>query len=499
MELYDSKLVQFCTLLDPQEQALVSKYLHSKVIESDNSITRHKTNGYYARKNWLLFYETIIAWQNDGSINTRTKMDLWQKVYGSEEVYSEKTIKLLMSDLAQQLEKWVVLHQINNSDAVQQQLLFEFYAQKSASKFLEAQWRQLLQQQKKHHNINDVAHLKQAFEWAAYRYQTDIVQNGRAAYNHINDVISNFWTYSHLVKLQYTCALLQAQQSVGLDQNTQQLIAELSNSNYATIHPKIAAIEGYTYAMQLLNPNESNKNEYFKQLLEIVTQNEKSISDFDLRQLFAIATSYATNQINKGNAELNRYLFELYNNWIQNGNFIREQYIAIGHYINIVKVALNIGEINWTKQFIAHYKTLLPENSRSQIFEYCEIITAFSEYEQNAAAHTAYDHLIIKCLQKTNLPDPMARYWYRIVLLKIYFKQNDAYNFDILCNSFKDLLKNDSNSPPQAIHGYLKFIEFIKKIFNKRFKQAQKPAALIQNIEQSDNLAEKIWLLRQLK
>lgn len=204
-------------------------------------------------------------------------------------------------------------------------------------------------------------------------------------------------------------------------------------------------------------------------------------------------TSICYKKQKQGNQEAEKELFELNKYAIENKLIFEDGgRIPIGVFRNIVTIACATGNIDWAEVFINDYKKFLNlqgEDAKSFI-EQCEAVINFYEGD--------YKESISK-LQRVKFQDFFTDSPYvRSVELQCYYELKDERFYE-LAISFRKFLNRNDKIAEQMKEAFLKFISFamdLKKAIDKSDLNVEK---LTYEIEHTDIVVHKKWLLLKLK
>lgn len=198
--------------------------------------------------------------------------------------------------------------------------------------------------------------------------------------------------------------------------------------------------------------------------------------------------NYMLKKLNTGEIEYIKETFSLYQYGIDTNCLLEEGGLFSAFtYKNIVTLGLNLKEYDWTEAFIHNYSQYLPSKLRENYKHFNTAKLAFDKGDfakaMDLLLQVEYDELLLNIDAK-------------VILLKIYY-QEDAYDaLEALLDSFKVFLHRQK-SLAYLKKNYVNLILFIRKLLMLS-KDNQGLAKLKEEIETTEQLAERKWLLEQI-
>jgi hypothetical protein len=168
-----------------------------------------------------------------------------------------------------------------------------------------------------------------------------------------------------------------------------------------------------------------------------------------------------------------------------------KDYFPLIRFRKIIRNALSVNAVRWTEEFIKSYLEKLPEKYRLNMNYYAQAMLLLKSRKFDLALQNIsrvkfelyslkFDVWVLKLCTEFELG---------------YFEEA-VYSVD----SYRHLLKNDTNSPDWMKKRFLKFINYYQKLLN--VNTGKKPGfintgLLINEIELSKEILEKEWLLEK--
>lgn len=234
--------------------------------------------------------------------------------------------------------------------------------------------------------------------------------------------------------------------------------------------------------------DQSQEEAFFKakQLLESSWQlfrgNER-------RDLYLLALNFCIRKINSGQRDFLREAFDLYRSGLDNRSLFEQGHLSRFTYKNTITAGLNLGEHAWVRQFIEEYRTYLHPRERHSAYCYNLAVWYFWQPDYDQA---------MTLLRETDFTDALTNLDARSILLRIYFERGYREALESHLDSFQTYLRRIKDIGYQR-ENYLNLIRFTKKLLRLNANDKTGHAALRQKIGQTVALAEREWLLGQIR
>ena len=182
-----------------------------------------------------------------------------------------------------------------------------------------------------------------------------------------------------------------------------------------------------------------------------------------------------------------REVFEIYQSGLASGIFLKKGMLAPRTYSNIVMSGLRLGEYTAVEAFIYDYKDKLPAHQRDGFFNYN---LAHLYYEQKNYLEA------MPLLLQIDTKDTLHTCTAKKLLAKMYFELDEYESLNSLLQSFNIFIKRKQMLGYHR-EGYLNFIRFVHGILHLKTDEDKKK--LVDEINSTKILTEKVWLLEQVK
>ncbi len=205
----------------------------------------------------------------------------------------------------------------------------------------------------------------------------------------------------------------------------------------------------------------------------------------ELRLVFTMCINFCIRQINKGQAPYFTPLFNIYKLQLSASVlYSKEGYISSVTLKNLVTVSLRLKEYTWTENIIESHYQKLPLLYREENYHY---LLARLFYTKKMYKKAQY-YLLLSEPQ-----DFLNNLSARVLQIKCLYESDDYHQLDNALQNFTIyLLRHKNKSYHYRYHVH--FIKYLQKLL-KSMHQKKLRLALIAQIQQEKELAEKYWLL----
>ena len=253
----------------------------------------------------------------------------------------------------------------------------------------------------------------------------------------------------------------------------------LSEASMLAKSPVIETIEG----------SEETDGLFLQKLKNEITLNQKLFTEPELRDLLKVAINYCIRRQNRGELSYISEALELYRFGFDNNILTENGIVEPYDYKNVLMLALKINNYDWAEQFLIDYKKFLPEKERENLYKYNYAIFNFRKKDYDKA---------IQLLQEVNLKEVLFNLDARRMLARIYYDLNEFSALDSYIESSKVYLHRQKDIGYQK-DMYSNFFRILEKTIKSNLKLVTVRDAIKTEIEGTQLLAERDWLLSILK
>ncbi len=468
--MYSSKLVDvFYALSKPQLRALrkfVQSPYHNK------------------RQDVIALFELMdkTPLENRSALK---KEKVFAKLFGKEKYNADK-MDYVMSFFFKVLEQFLV-HQNSIEDKTKVQIaLMEEYRKLGLSKHFQQAFN-LVNKWQEQNSLRDINYHEKAFDIELEQYQFLSLQQRDASKN-LQELSTKLDFRFLSQKLKNACLLL-AHQAVAKQQYNfgllDAVLPYVQASPELLEHPAIAIYYYYYKAMV-----EEEGEAYFQQFKTTFLESTAAFETSEVKDLYVFAVNYCIKKSNLGQSEYQHELFDFYVAGLELQILLSDNNDTLSQFTfkNITRLALRLDKIAWTEQFIEQYKDYVDEQYHDTYVHYA--------YSALYFAQGKYEETMTR-LHQVDYNDLFITMDAKILLIRVYYHLEEYDVLESFINSFKVFLRRKDIL---AYHRelYKNFIRITQKLIHlPPFDKAAK-AKLRKEIEDTQKLLEKKWLLQQL-
>lgn len=474
----NSSLIEIINSLDDHEIKKLRNFVISPFFNQNENVTK--------------LIDLIILCEKEKRINL-SKAELHGSVFKGKK-YNNENIKTIIYLATRLTEKFLVINDIeSNSDELNKRLLGAF-----DNKGLDRQFIKQLKKTEKqkapdfHIELNTVIreteyektliefYTKRNFEKEMFTHEQKLSESLITAF--MIDMFKQhniFWRTGYLDNIkgnEFTTLFLG---SIDLDKLFRSLKGSDFRYNrllmpYYEIYCFLNDTEGRTDLQELMNNILHNDS---------ITGNEKFILSTIL-----VNTIYYKNL--KSGGYFSRSLFEAFKLLIQLYEYSGEQYLRFTVFSNVLRMGLQLGEFDWTEEFINKYHVLLEPSSKDNMLNYSNAYLSFSKGNFE------------KCLEfesKINFETFQQRYYLRDLRLCSLYELGKYETALSLIDSYKHFIKKDRNYTLKMKQGYLLFLTFINDLIRLKLDFSRKNVKDVREKLFNSHPMRKDWLMRKFQ
>jgi len=237
----------------------------------------------------------------------------------------------------------------------------------------------------------------------------------------------------------------------------------------------------------------NNDHLLFYEVLNHLKEYESNLNLSNLKTIYNHLQHYCIEQINLGNQDFLKALFEIYQGQLKNDLLLENGYLSEWYFKNIVTVALRLNETEWTKDFIeVHIEKVEPNvRNNAHTFNLASYFYEIGDFKD-----------VIRLLSQVEYSDFRYIQGTKAMLLRTYYELNEEDPFYALINSFKQFLTRSDLISESRKTGFFNLISFAKRAFDIKnnleyesiSKSKSKYLKLKSDIEDADSIFNRSWL-----
>lgn len=433
------------------------------------------------RKDVIALFEYYLKGKSFLTSNL-DKPALFNHVYPNE-VYDDAKTRHLLSYLTSLVKQYYAVSSFRENNFQQQFNLTKKLKRKGLNKDFEKEWSKAQQiniklgfQNTQYHLQQYLLHLQKSEFLSQQKRKGD--SDMQTSINELN----NFYIASILKQ---NCSILNYQKMSSETYNApllDEILEKVDNHKLKNV-PAIAV---YYYC--LLTLKEPQNKEHYNQLKKIIRQYRSYFKKSEIKNIYLIAINYCIKKLNGGQRAYIREAFEWYREGLKNEVLLENGILSLFTYKNILNLGLELKEFDWIEKYLVVYKAYLNEIDRENHFTYCQAVFYFNKPDYNS---------VLSLLQKVNFENKLHQLDARRMLLRIYYEQNEINALESLLDSFQIYINRQKDIGYHKDH-YLNLIRFVRKFLNYNLRNKSICKKLALEIEKTNALAERKWLLRLL-
>lgn len=477
--MFNTKLIQYLSRFTKSERSAFRDFVHSPYF-----------NKHQKTKDLLELILQSKTWDK----KTLSKELVFKQLF-PKQPYQEQLLSNVISYLLKLLRQFYIQKQLEQNDLDQQLKLMDIALQSEQKKLYTLTSKKVL------HAFEDTQILDSNYFFQQSQFQRlednyDLEYGKRMSGEYLQKAIEFFDVYFIGEKLKMTCQMLARKQVTGRDYSFSILdelilFLEKEAAKFSTI-PSV-----WTYYLIYKMMTEPTGDFYF-QLKDQLKKQAQHFAHQEGRDLYTHALNYCIGRLNLGAASFRKEAFELYQQMLANGLLYIKGTLPNWDYTNIVSLGCELQEYDWIRLFILEQKDQLPKDQKENTFRYN--LAAF-HYSQKA-----YDEAI-ELLQKVEFSEVYYNLLTRILLLKIYFDNQNSKALEYALETFRIFLLRTKKLEDNRRKSGLNLIRFTKKL-NRILEQKsilsekdylKKLQGLHAQIEENKRVLNRSWLLQKIE
>lgn len=409
-----------------------------------------------------------------------------EKVYKAifpKNAYDEKHLNYLMSFLLKLAEQYIGLTKYE-----QQHTLKAYHILSACNE------RQL---DKNYHNLYKKAAQQlesQALRGADYYYQKYLmadladqryeIEHQRIFNAGLQEASDYLDLYFIAKKLQYTCEMLNLQKFLSVPYQ-QQLVTEVTT--FLEQYPKEEAPVIRIYYQIYLMLTKAHNVPHFNQLKKLLYQYVNCFTPYEQKQMYLHAINFCIRKIRQKEEQYVQEALNLYLKGIEEKFLFDNHHLSPWTFKNIIKLGLRLGNYEWTEEIIKTHYQALHEEFRQNALNYS--LADLYYHKQDVEQAMEY-------LREVEFSDIFFTLDAKVMLLKIYFDEDEEDALESLLISFKAFLKRNKLISNVVRVTYQNFINILSQILKHPLRL---PPAIEQKIKETEFLTDRTWLIEVVR
>ena len=408
------------------------------------------------------------------------KKSVYKKLFPGKR-FNEQVLRYVMTDLTRLLEEFLVQKQFSENETLRKHLLLQSLNQRDLDKYFLQHINDAYEVQKKSPYRDALFYERQAMlEEDSYSWTSR--KDNHAIDSSLQNLVDNIDIHYLTKKLKYSCEIinrmnvLKVQYNISFLDNTLEFLKQNSFSHVPAI---------MVYFQVLLTLRESENEVHYRELKTLLAEHIDKFPNSELRDIYCFIQNYCIRQINLGNNNYLRELFENYKILLEKEIIIEDGSLAQFDFKNIVTISLRLDEFKWTEKFIEKYSLLLSADFRKNAINYNLARLHYSKKQYRDA---------LRLLLAVEFTDVYYHLDSKSLLLRIYYDLEDWEPLLSLFNTFKIYLKRNKLISEYQRTTYTNLVKFVRKLTRIKMGSKLPLEKVKQEIEQVKQIADLTWL-----
>ena len=407
------------------------------------------------------------------------KAQLFKKAFPGK-VYDDLLLRATMSDLRELMEEFLVWQRLRSDEMRRRLALAAEYRERNLAKHFH-QGIQKVRRQLEEEKERNAEYLRKALEYQldTAHFQTLTTRTSQLPLQDISDGLDVLYLAE---KLRHACtqlshqAVFKTHYRYGL---LPHVLEQVENAGF--LH--VPAIALYYYCYRFLT--ERYSLDYFQKFRTELLQNGRFFPDVELKNLYLLAINFCIRKMNEGGEPFIREGWELYREGLERGFLLENRRLSPFTFNNIVAFGIKLEAFAEVEEFIREYQIYLESTQRERFVSFNLARLEYTRRNFSAA---------LRLLQTADFKDLVNNLIAKTLLLKIYFELGE---FDLLeshLETFRTFIRRREVSDYHR-RNYLNILNMVKKLIAIAPNDKPAKSALRAEIEHTEVLSEREWLL----
>ncbi|MGK0388642.1 MAG: hypothetical protein ACI94Y_001374 [Maribacter sp.] len=472
MKIINDKIISLLDFMSKYELNRFRKFLMSPYFNDSDDV--------------LTFFEALDHLIRNDDISDVTRDLVWKRAFGKRK-YIEQKYRRLGSDLTKLAYRFFSVEWHERDGLSGQEGVLKKVNAASLGKHYKTALRNFRKDLDDYTFENsDFYYYKYVAEYESHMH-LERISAKRSTLSNLQQADINLDIYYIINKLKHYCDALNYKTFLSIEIEVKllsRLMEFIEGNNYL----KIPAVHIY-YNISKTLTNAEDSQFYFK-LVELLEQHYLLFPKQELRTLYIYATNYCITQINLGNADFYRILYELYFTLLMRRTiFNQEDELDERHYKNIITLGIRVNDYQGVEGFILEFSPKLKKGVRENALTYnlAHLYYAQKKYEK-----------VIEQLRYVEYNDVFYALGSKFMLLRTYYEQEEFMAFEARWDSFYIYLRRNKLISHEMKTQYMLLLRFIKKIYNTPNYNKEELLKIKDKLENTPQIINKNWLLEKL-
>lgn len=467
-----SSIVSIYRSLDKSEQRELGKWVHSPV--------------HNHRQDVMDLHHYLLAGNHLQSASALTKKRVWRKLFGKE-AYDDARIRQTIHFATKVTEEWLAYREWQRDKVKKRLALAGQFRRRKLRKPLSKALKQLEKQQL------DYAYRNEHFFRNEYLLQLEHYTNRGKQQRTQKDVklqaVAAALDKAYLIeKLRLCCNMLFHQRVSKTPYDIEMLEPILAHVKQLDLEAT-PALAIYYYVIQTIRTTDDDEQgDYFSSLRTVIRTHGHLLPRQEQHDVYIMAINLCIPKLNAGIRFYLREAFEWWKLGFENGVLIENKQLSRYSFLNAAFIALNLGELDWTEDFIDNYQQYLSEEHREQAAGFARARLYYTKRDYAAT---------MRLLAQMDFKDHVHNLISKYILLKIYYEEEEFDALESLLDSLSAYLRRKEIVEGQKVNGK-NIIRLTRGLLRLNPYDKEKRKALKAEIENTNPLTERKWFLEMI-
>lgn len=402
------------------------------------------------------------------------------------------TLNTLMSQLEDMAEEHLIYQELNDRFLYKKHLLMKCQLKKGLYRQYQSQYKETI---KRFANIKkrDSTNFLEQFLIYSGHHKYLRTTGGRDKIKSPTSLSKYLDSYYWIQKLTLACEIEAHHDISSLKNSKENELIELSiheNKDVLRLNEKFPQDHLSQLFRKLLRSIQQPQDEkLFNEFLTLfINTDVKAVDKTEYDEFFVHSINYCIDRIIEGKGEYRNKLFELYKLTVDFELIYENGYLNLNRVKNIISCAVQVGELEWAKEFLENYKhEIHPDQYNSAYHFYMATIYFYSKQYDDA----------IQNLHRIQID--IDKYYFlnrSTLLLRCYYEGKAPVAFENTCKTFRANIKRNKKLTTKEKKSYDNFARIAYFIHQYRDGFSKKTKAKLKEmIDGVGYISHKGWLL----
>jgi len=409
---------------------------------------------------------------------------LFQKTYGKKHKYNDQKIRLAISKLFKQVEKFCILLELGSgNEELEDLLLLRYYRKKNLSTLYKSQYNSIMSNNRSAKRKTLPFDFLLDIEFENYQYESLQKRNQELNIQVLLDLTDmNFYTQ----KLRIACYALSHKNIYSAEYDfryTEEIIKDIEDRDLLSI--PVISVYYHCYQMMRKIDDES----IYRSFRNALFTHQENFNQDELRSLYFFALNFCIRKLNKGDKSYGKEGLDLYETAIKMKTLFIDGKLSRFTYRNMAMMAIRNEDFERAEMISDEYENLLRSQDRKSAYHFNKALIYYYKKEFDLALENIIeadfkDHLIslaAKTLQ--------AKIYFELENDKVLDSHLDSMEMYIIRNKILGYHKNN----------YKNIIKYFKKLVRLNPYDKEMKIKFAEKVKGEEVLTEKKWILEKVK